>query len=341
MKTKRKLFTLPRLIILALFCLVSVFCIWLFMRSVLVKGLMTGIQDMETQGYQIGHGGIAITGFPFSIRTRSDGVSIQAPSGNKTDISKNWSVKLDQVSAKGATLWPLSWELTHDGTARVDIHGITGARYMFDVAPANLNTKASISITGALKDAHFDFGPTKLRPLVGTPPILSAVENMQGDFTTSGTQGHLVLSGKNLTLNDNALGALKNLLGRELSYVNLDIDIDNWPALEKQGVPIWQDNMGRIRSNEVSLKWGKVDLTADFDVRFIENSPDGIVHIYVKDTKTLFDTLAKSGLINPSIASQANLFLSTLKIDENGYQKIDLILRDHKLKYGFITLYKF
>ena len=304
----------------------------------LVKNLMTGIENMEVQGYQIGHGGIAITGFPFTIQTSSDGVSIQAPNGNKTDISKNWSVKLDQVKAKGATLWPLSWALTHDGTARVDMHGVTGARYMFDVSPANLNTKASVSITGALKDAHFDFGPTTLRPLVGTPPILSAVEHMQGDFTVSGTQGNLVLSGKNIALNDRALGALKTLLGRELSYVNLDIAIDNWPALEKQGVPFWQDNMGRIRSNEISLKWGQVDLTADFDIRFIENSPDGIVHIYVKDTMTLFDTLSKSGLINPSIAGQAKLFLSTLKTNEDGYQKIDLILRDHKLKYGFITL---
>lgn len=341
MRTRRKLLTLPRLIIIGLFCLVSVFCLWLFIRSTLIKTLMTGIENMEVQGYSIGHDGIAITGFPFSILTNSTNIFIQAPSGNKTDITKNWSVKLDQLQASSATVQPLSWGVSHSGTARVDMHGVTGARYMFDIEPANLNTKASVSIMGGLKGAHFDFGPTTLRPLAGTPPIVSAVEHMQGDFTTNGTQGNIVLSGQKIILEQRALGALRNALGPEITNINLDMDIFNWPLLERQGTLFWQENLGRVRANNLGLKWGQIDLIGDFDIRFVDNAPDGIIHISIKDTTLLFDQISQAGLINPDIAGQAKLFLSTLKADENGRTKIELVLRDRKLKYGFITLYNF
>ncbi len=341
MKTKRIFFTLPRLIILGLFFLVSIFCLWLFLRSVLTKSLTNGIENMEIQGYRIGHGGIDITGFPFSIQTQSGNISVQAPSGDKTDVTKNWSVKLDQVSAKSATLAPLSWNFVHNGSARIDMHGVTGERYMFDVVPANLTTHASVSFNGTLKKADFNLGPSIFKPLVGTPPILSALENIKGDFSTSGTTGNLLLTGEKLIIQERALGALRNILGRELQHIEMDIDIYNWPTLQQNGPLYWQENMGRLASNKLVLKWGQIDFVGDFDIRFNEGTPDGTMHFYIKDTASLFDQLTQIGFINPAISGQAKLFLSTLKTDENGRQKIELTLRDNKLKYGFITLYQF
>ncbi|MBL4869841.1 MAG: DUF2125 domain-containing protein [Robiginitomaculum sp.] len=341
MKDRRKFFTLKRLTMLGIFIGIVISVFWLIVRSQMVKALSSGIEMVEKQGYQIGHGGIIITGFPHSIHLSSDDISVAAPPGQNRDVSKNWVLKLDQANIKSANFNPLKWQFTHKGSARVDMHGLGGARYMFEINPAQLNANLAVTMIGGLKTARFDINNGQINALVGTPPVLLAFETIQGDFSANNMEGHLNVLGTNLTISDIHLGPLRQVLGPNLSQFKLSATLKNWPLLEQQGAQYWQENQGRIVSDMLELKWGQLDLVGDFDIGFKNGKPDGFIHLYIKDLSGLFEGLTRSNLMNSALNAQARLLLSGLKTNDEGRQEIELVLRNGQLKYGFIPLYTF
>ncbi|HHI88814.1 MAG TPA: DUF2125 domain-containing protein, partial [Hellea balneolensis] len=88
--TKKRLLTIPRLIILGLILFLGLMGLWFFLRDTLVRGLVQGIETLEAEGYQIGHGGLSVSGFPFSLSAQTQNISIKAPTGPTEDPGKNW-----------------------------------------------------------------------------------------------------------------------------------------------------------------------------------------------------------------------------------------------------------
>lgn len=338
---KKKFFRPARLIIWALIAMVSLFGLWLFMRAAIVKGMTVGIQKAEVQGYQIGHGGLDISGFPFKVIAHSNAVSVRAPTSTHNDSNKNWAITLDQITAESATLTPLSWAVNHRGTARVDMRSPLGARYMFDIAPAKINTDMSMGIGGTLKSAHIDMAPTRINSLLGSSlPVLS-LGHARADLSTLETQAHVTVTANDIVVSDRGLGILKSVLGQNLERIELEAIIYDWPVLEKQGAEYWRKNGGRIDAQSWALQWGKIDVTGDFDIVFKDNIPTGLLHLRIKDIGPLLETLTQNGLIDPTLARQAQMLMNALQTDEDGRTKIELTLRNNQLKYGFLTLARF
>lgn len=337
---KNKIFTLPRLIIYALILMLAVFGLWMLLRAAIVKGVTAGIQDAEHQGYQIGHGGLSITGFPLKISAHSDDISIRAPTSSGNDPSKNWAITLDQLTAKSATLTPLSWAVTHSGTARIDMRSPVGERYMFDIDPAHANVNARMGIGGTLKTAHFDVGTIRLTPLVGSQPALIGLATADADLTTIDTEAHIVFNTRNVVLSDKTMGVLKQVMGTNLENLNVKAVIHDWPMLEKQGAEYWQNKDGHFTISQANVKWGQVDIASDMDFSFVNGTPEGILNLRIKNPLELIKNLANSGAINmtPVMISQLSRLLDELEVDENGRTELELSFKNHQIKYGFLPL---
>ncbi len=341
MKTRRKFITLPRIIILALMGLVSIFCFWLFLRAGLVKAIEKNIHNIESQGYQLTHEELFVSGFPFTLKANTSNISLHKPKANTGSSGGNWTIKLDRLNIQTATLSPLSWTAQHSGTARVDMHGFNNARYMFDISPAKLGAQTVIDLHGHVKTARFDVGAAKVKTLIGTPPPLLAFENINGHMKAQGTEAKMNITAKNLKVAGVYLGKMQNILGEKITRIHMDATIKNWPILEQTGAQNWQEMGGGLQSDNWELHWGSIDITGDFNIGFTENGPEGIVHIRVKDIASLVESLGDAGLIKSSLAKQVRFFLGQLTTDETGRQELELTVRDHKIKYGFLTLYKF
>ena len=337
-KTKKRLLTWPRLIIVGLVLFLCLMGLWFFLRDTLVKGLVQGIQTLESEGYQIGHGGLNVSGFPLSLTAHSQTISIKAPSGDPQDLSKNWAIKADQVDIKTKTLYPLAWSVEHSGNMRIDMRGPRGERYMFDIMPANIDAQITASIKGHLKSARLDIGRTQLDALIGTPPILSKMQGLKARIEIEGNIGEFSLDVNNLLLSPKLPGAVEGVLGRKVSRLAIHGNLDNWSTLEREGVEVWSKKGGHLKATDWQVLWGSADMIGDFDFVFKNGLPEGILHIRMKKADELVDKITRARPEEGIDSQKIKGFLSLIKPDADGRQSVELTVRDGVLRYGFIPL---
>ncbi len=311
------------------------------MRGIMVKSLIGGIANLEKQNYEIGHGGLSVAGFPFTLDASTNNVSIRAPLSETPDPTKNWSIKSDSLRAHSATLTPLSWNVEHRGQMRIDMRGRNGERYMFDIAPANINAHMVVNTAGKLKLARFEMGRAQLDSLVGTPPLISQLGTLGAGIKISGDIGRVSAMGQNFRLSPKIPNILDNILGRKLALVELDADITNWSILETDGVNAWLATNSRINSEHWAIKWGDADIIGNFNLVFKNGLPEGKIHIRIKKPKPLIQKIIESNPDFEQYAVQANMLISLKETEADGRKSVDITIKNGEVKMGFIPLFKF
>jgi len=340
-RAKQKRITIPRLIILALLILVMIMGAWLGIRTLLVNALVGSIKTLETEGYEIGHSGLIMAGFPFTVIASSADISVRAPTSVLPDPAKNWSVKTNRLELRSLTISPLSWDLQHSGNLRIDMRGPQGERYMFDIAPANIDASTAMSMKGQLKSAKLEIGRAQIDALIGTPPIITMLDSLHADIKVSANTAILSLRSNNIRLSPKIPGPLDNVLGRKLELAELNATLENWILLEQGGGQNWIDNGGRVRANHWAALWGPLDMVGDFDIGFKNGLPEGVINIRIKKPKSLIDRLSAAGLIEESQTRQAKGFLSLIETSDDNRKPIQITIKNGVVKYGFIPLYTF
>jgi len=337
----RKLVTVPRLVILCLLILVLIMGAWIYVRGAVVKSFVGSIANLESQNYQIGHDGLSISGFPFSVTAETNNVRIRAPISDKPDPTKNWSVKSDNLYMYSATLTPLSWNLEHRGQMRIDMRGRSGERYMFDIMPAAFDGRVVYSMAGTLKSARIDIGRGQLDSLIGTPPIISQFGEIGAEVNVLNNTGQISMSATDIRLSPKIPSMLDNILGRKLALVELDVNIENWARLETQGAEPWIAANSRIKSEHWTVRWGRADIIGDFDITFKNGLPEGTVHMHIKRPEPLLQKLIDNKLIPGQYAGMAKTLIALQKTEDDGRKSIEITIKDGVVKTGFIPIYKF
>jgi len=339
--SKKKLITIPRIIILLLIIMLAIAGSWLGLRSLVASSMTNSIAELEQEGYEIGHGGLSVSGFPFVVDARTHNVSIAAPSSFEIDPSKNWTVKMDEVDVYSSTFTPLSWSALHSGEMRVDMRGIDGERYMFDVSPAEISADVAYSLSGNLKRLHTDINHTRLNSLVGAEPPVLALGGGRADLTVKSDQGQLDILVKDVVLTEKYLGVANNILGRDLSRVSVKAGIENWSLLEAGDTVSWLNSPSRITCKDWQVLWGDADFVGDFDIGFVDGLPEGVIRFRVKNSNELLRKVINADLIPGPTLVQLGAYLNGLESDSDGRKQIEITIRNGVVKYGFITLYKF
>lgn len=336
-----KLVTVPRVLIFCLLILVLIMGAWVYVRNSMVKGLMANIANLENQNYQIGHDGLHVSGFPFSVIAQTSDVSIQAPISATPDPTKNWSVKSDSLRMYSSPLTPLSWNFEHRGQMRIDMRGYEGERYTFDVTPATVDGRAAYSMAGALQSARIDIAHAQLDSLVGTPPVISRFDKIGADIKVSNNTGRIFMSATDIRLSPKIPSMLDNILGRKLALVELSANIENWELLETKGDAAWVAANSRIKSEHWALRWGRADLIGGFDITFKNGLPEGVIQIRFKKTEPLLEKLIDNNLIPEQYAGAAKTLVALQKPNSDGRKSIEITIKDGVVKTGFIPIYKF
>ena len=339
-KSKKKRFTLPRLIILLLLIGVIIMGGWVFLRTALLSGLAHGMQNLEAQGYQIGHEGLEVQGFPLFIDASTDKIMLRAPASNTMEPSKNWTVSTQNLHLKSKPLWPLSWSIIHDGTMRIDMRPGDRQRYLFEIVPAEFQIDASATITGTLKQARFHSEPARLAPLIGNPPFVSSIGEVDASIRTKGALGAYSVHAQDFRLVEATAPLLVQVLGPKIDQIDITGEITDWSILQKSTPEIWQST-GHVIANQFLLKWGTADIIGDFDFGFKNGLPQGSIRFRIKNLDNLYQNIRQAGLIDPAYEKQIAAFLSVLDTDDNGRSQLEFTMQNGVLKYGFLTLYDF
>jgi len=339
--TVRKLVTVPRLVIFCLLILVLIMGAWAYLRNTMVKGLIDGIATLESQDYEIGHGGLSIGGFPFFVNATTRDATLRAPISETPDPTKNWSIKSDSLRMHSAVLTPLSWNVEHRGQMRIDMHGQNGERYTFDVTPTTVDTRVVFSLAGTLKSARIDIAHAQLDSLVGTPPIISQFDQVSANIQVLNNIGHVSMSGTELRLSPKIPAMLNNIMGRKLALIKLDVNIDNWALLEDEGTGPWIAANSRIRSEHWAVQWGSADMIGDFDIIFKNGLPEGIIQVRLKKPEPLLQKLIDNKLISGKYAGTAKLLVAMQKTQSDDRKSIKITIKEGVVKAGLIPIHKF
>jgi len=339
--TANKLVTMPRLVIFCLLVLVLIMGAWVYLRNGVVNSLIISTANLESQNYQIGHDGLSISGFPFSVNAALGGASLRAPISATPDPTKNWSIKTDSLRLQSATLTPLSWNIEHRGQMRIDMRGRAGERYTFDITPATVDGRVVYSMTGVLKAAQIDIDHAQLDSLVGTPPIISQFDQFAADIKVMDNSGRVTLSGTDVRLSPRIPSPLDKIAGRKLALIELNANIENWALLETQGAAQWMTAKSRVNSEHWAVQWGLVDMIGDFDITFNNGLPEGVIQIRIKNPNLLLDKLIDNKLIPEQYAGTVRTLVALQKPQADGRKPVEITIKDGVVKTGFIPIYKF
>ncbi len=341
---KSRFFTWPKFIILLLILVLAFMGLWIAMRNAIVSGIESQINNYRREGYEINLENFKIDGFPIRLDTHASNISIRTPANN--NIADNWAIKTSDLQISSATLTPLSWDIKHRGNLRIDMRGIDGARYLFDINPAKIDGVIATNMQGRLKLADLYMENAQLDALVGTPPVISRIGNIRINITSNATKAKAHLQANNLLLSPasqgmNVKGMFDEILGRSLSKFSIKADIENFDLLQQNNWQNWQSSGGAIKNGSWELLWGIADIKGDFEIEFVGNKPQGSINIAIKDPQELIDKLSSNGLLSEQQTELVSKFLQTIKQDKDGRKQISLGIKDGKVNYGFMTLYEF
>ena len=336
----RKIFSIPGLIVLVVILIIAYFGLWMALKSTIVTGVTNTITQLENEGYRVEHGGLSIGGFPFSIDARSPNIVIRTTPNSVAATMGNWAIDTNEVDLYSPTLSPLSWTLRHRGELGVDMRINDGARYMFDVSPANIYVDIAYSLSGKLKSLHTDISRTQLNPLLGAEPAVLGLAGLRADINIKEGNGMVDFLAKDIVMSQNALGVAHGALGQTISRLALTGEIENWSLIETKGVATWLLSQSKIKSDDWQLLWGPVDIVGGFNISFKNNQPEGVIRFRVKNIDALIESLIAMNLIDASFAGQLGPVVDSLEVDQDGRKSIEITIRDGVVKYGFFTLFR-
>lgn len=340
-KSHRKRFlTWPKLFILALLLGITVMSGWVILRGLIVKQLAQSINDLETQGYQIGHEGLNIRGFPFYMNIESDKVMVRAPASTVLSPDKNWTINTQDIHVRSNPLSVLSWTLKHRGNMRIDMRPSDKNRYLFEIIPADLTIKVKAGFAGIVKDFDVDLAANRLSPLIGSPPGFAKTGPIQFGLHAPGRTANYAIRATDLVFAKNAAPVFETAFGPHIQEIEIVGEITDWPILQKQGLEVWK-NTAQIKARSFSLIWGKADIKGDFQFAFVNGLPEGTIRFRIQNLNDLYGALVNVGLVDANYDKQIRAFISVLDQDEEGRSHIELSIQGGVLKYGFLTLHDF
>lgn len=345
----KKLFTVPRLIIAALLCMIAVIFFWSYLRAQTITVLGKQLYNAKQQGYLVEHQALDISGFPLALNLQTNKLRIQSPNQQTQRQHilepkiwpKTWSVRLDDLRANTKTLSPLTWGLSHHGTARIDFRAPTGTRYLFDMIPAPVTVNIRAGLNGTIKRQSLTIGKTKLQPLVGSPPPITAAHFLS---IRSERQLHvnvITVQSDKLQISNHILDPLRLAFGQQIDQLDAQIHIDHWDDLLDNYDQYRRHDSNHIRAKNFQIIWGTLDIVGHFDLNFKHGELDGSVFLKIKNLDNILDRLPKNNLIPTALLGQVKRLLSGLETDNQGRQEIEISIQKRKIKYGFFTLYQY
>lgn len=342
-KFGKRLFTFPRLIVLALVILIAIMAMWALLRKTLVDRLITNIEALEAQGYQVGHNSLTVSGFPFWLKADAQDVFVRAPVSAENFSGHNWSVTADQVETRALVFYPVVWSFSHDGNMRIDMRGPDGRRYVFDVLQAGVNGKIKAGLNGRMKALEFATQKTRFKEeqRAGNTVPISSVGEMSGTIDAKANLANLGWHVSDVTFNSSHPGLAADVLGQRISEISGVAQIENWDLFELEGADAWMNRGGRMTSKHWSLIWGPADITGSFDLTFKNGIPEGVLQIRIKNAGGLFEKIMDAGLVPGVLVMQIKLFIAALDQDGDGRTLIEINFKDGVARYRFFPLYTF
>ncbi|MCZ4281637.1 DUF2125 domain-containing protein [Kiloniella laminariae] len=322
-------------IILCGFILLLAVAYWFWAAKQMETGLSHWVEKQQARGFEITHGTLALSGFPFVVKASLATPKIRSPEG--------WSWQTERLVAEAAPWSPLS--MTLDLSQEHLINGLPYQEPAIRIQSNRATATARITLKGELLHARLQADDLFILREGHHSLEIASLDSTLGPLRPA--SGGATLQEFDITLNAQDVShpeLEKTPLKGPISQLQLQGTLygDLPKAKLDKALHIWRDSGGFLSLHDASLRWGPLLVDARgklaLDIRL---RPEGKLDSRIEGADGVVEQMEKSGLLNKGQSFGMRLSLAALgKNNSRGRHEINvpLLLQDGWLSLGPIAL---
>jgi hypothetical protein len=322
-------------LILCLLCLSFSVAFWFWAATQMETSLNRWSEKQRSRGFEISHGPLSISGFPFLVRAELEEARIKSPEG--------WYWQTSRLSAEATPWSPLS--MIVDLSADHIIDDLPNNHPAIIIESDKAKSTAQLTLEGELLNARLQADKLIVTRDSHHPLTITTLDTTLGPLKPASAQNPLQEFNILIKAQDiNHPELDKTPLKGPITQLNLDGTLYGAipKAKLKKALHIWRDTGGFLSLHDMSLRWGPLLMDARGKIT-IDNllRPSGHLDSRIEGAGTVVKKLEKTGLINKGQSFGIKLSLAALgKTNERGRHEINvpLIMKDGWLSVGPVTL---
>jgi len=313
--------------------LIVIYCLyWTGGRTLVVDQVKHAIAEAKSNGYGVGHKGLAVDGFPTHFKIGLSNPALSSPEGA--------SIRLKAVELSAVSINPLQWSGFHSGDARVDMRGFNDQRWLFDIRPFNAYGVVQAGLTGDIKQINLGARRLKAQAVIGTLPPVIAIDDARLIASTNAETPHVTLDLSALYLNTKTVPVWQQAFGPRIDTIKADIDLVGLKGLDSGSHEAWAET-ARYVSDHWSVDWGSLALEGRFDLQNTKSGLSGKIIAEVEDINAVMMELQRAGILTPSQVAITRFAIVSLPVNEKGRQEVTLTIQDGFLIAFGQRIYRF
>ncbi|WP_421782947.1 DUF2125 domain-containing protein [Kiloniella litopenaei] len=308
---------------------------WFWAANQMETSLNRWSEKQRSRGFEISHGPLSISGFPFLVQADLKDPQIKSPDG--------WHWQTPRLSAEATPWSPLS--MTVDLSTEHIIDGLPNNHPAITIKSSYAKSTAQLTLEGELLNARLQADKLVVTRESHHPLTITTLDTTLGPLKPASTQNPLQEFNILIKAQDiNHPELDKTPLKGPITQLNIDGTLYGAipKAKLKKALHIWRDTGGFLSLHDMSLRWGpllmdaKGKMTVDSLLR-----PSGQLDSRIEGAGAVVKKLEKTGLINKGQSFGIKLSLAALgKTNERGRHEINvpLVMQDGWLSIGPVTL---
>ncbi|WP_120497826.1 DUF2125 domain-containing protein [Kiloniella sp. EL199] len=322
------------LVLCILFVCFSV-AFWFWAANQMETSLNRWSEKQQSRGFEISHGPLSTSGFPFLVRAELEEPRIKSPEG--------WYWQTSRLKAEATPWSPLSMEV--DLSEEHIIDGLPNNHPAITIKSDQAKSTVQLTLEGELLNARLQADKLVVIRESHHPLTITTLDTTLGPLKPASTVNPLQEFNILIKAQDiNHPELDKTPLEGPITQLNLDGTLYGAvpKAKLKKALHIWRDTGGFLSLHDMSLRWGPLLMDARGKIT-IDNllRPSGNLDSRIEGAGAVVKKLEKTGLINKGQSFGIKLSLAALgKTNERGRHEINvpLIMKDGWLSIGPVTL---
>ncbi len=310
---------------------------WFWAAHQMETGLSKWVEKQHSRGFEITHGELSLSGFPFIVKATLETPKVVSPDG--------WWWQTQRLVAEATPWSPLSMQIDLSRDHLID--GLPHDEPAISIVSTLATSTAQLSLEGELLNARLQADGLVITRESHHPLSIATLDTTLGPLRPATAENPLQEFNILVKAQDiNHPELEKTPLGGPISQLNLDGTLYGKIPKDKfqKALHIWRDTGGFLALHDASMRWGPMlmdtrgKLTLDNRLR-----PSGKLDSRIEGADEVVKQLEKNGLINKGQSFGIKLSLAALgKTNSRGRHEIEapLVMKDGWLSVGPITLFK-
>ncbi len=309
-------------------------------KNALIKALSQTQSDLAANGITLLAPDVKVTGYPLRYRAALTDLSVEGPKGR---------YQTQRLNISADAFRPTQWTLSSDSTARIDMRGNSGERWLFDLSGQDMQVKLGHSLAGKLISVDMTMHDVIATPVIGDAPPITAIKSGTIKLTPSvaplqsGTSAVFDIAG--ITLSPKAAGNLQRVFGSNITRIKGSGLATGLASLEPEDAALWKQS-GALNVPDLVLDWGKAGFVGQLNLVMSAKQGEtgganGKAVLGVADADALMEAFVDAGILSQQQALAGAFFLMAAPRDDQDRIILTMPVQDNSLTLFGQTLHKF